>query len=255
MKCLAKKQKIQKPFSVQSNIIGTEAVVITLLNNENTQNIIFDQASNQQMLIRSPIPQENIQSNTAYLLPYSQRKTIVLDLDETLIHSEFDFTNNVDKIVKIMINNDTADLQVDFNLNYIPIYLQIRTGAADFIQTLSEYYDVILWTASPKSYADALMQEIDKRQLVKYRLYRNDCSITDRGMLYKDLSRLGRNLENVAIVDNSRQSFAKHPDNGILIQDFYGKQDNLLFELGKELVRIQKFNNLIDNIPKKWGDV
>jgi RNA polymerase II subunit A small phosphatase-like protein len=64
-------------------------------------------------------------------------KTLVLDLDETLVHSTFDYVENYDLVIPIEIEGSC------FN-----IYVSVRPGAFEFIEELSDYYEIVIFTAS-----------------------------------------------------------------------------------------------------------
>lgn len=64
-------------------------------------------------------------------------KTIVLDLDETLVHSSFDPIDNPDVTIPIKIENS------EFNINVL-----IRPHAFEFIEEISKYYEIVIFTAS-----------------------------------------------------------------------------------------------------------
>ena len=70
----------------------------------------------------------------------------------------------------------------------------------------------------------------------------------------KDISRLGRDLDKVIIVDNMPQNFRLQKDNGILISSFFGEDenDNALFNLKKVLVRIYEENDDVRNCIRKY---
>jgi RNA polymerase II subunit A small phosphatase-like protein len=64
-------------------------------------------------------------------------KTLVLDLDETLVHSTFDYVESYDLVIPIEIDGSS------FN-----IYVSVRPGAFEFIEELSEYFEIVIFTAS-----------------------------------------------------------------------------------------------------------
>jgi hypothetical protein len=80
------------------------------------------------------------------------------------------------------------------------IFIIVRPGACEFIETMSEYFDVILWTASLREYADPVMDRIDKNRRASRRLFRESCTLLASG-LTKDLTILDLNLKDVIIVD------------------------------------------------------
>ena len=150
---------------------------------------------------------------------------LVLDLDETLVHYFEDETES---------------------------YVKVRIGAETFIKELSKYCEICIFTASTKYYADIVIDGLDYNHLVDYRLYRQHTSI-NRGINIKDLSKLGRSLEKIIIVDNIEDNYQLQPNNGINISDFEGDEnDNELEFLLEDLLEIVKVpgKNVINELPK-----
>ena len=97
----------------------------------------------------------------------------------------------------------------------------------------SKDFEVIVFTASHKSYADAVLDYLDPdNSLIHHRLYRENCVIV-KGMHIKDLRILGnRKIQNIVIIDNAVYSFAYHIDNGIPIITWHNdKYDRELYKL------------------------
>ena len=139
--------------------------------------------------------------------------TLVLDLDETLIHY-------------ITIENIE--------------YIQIRPGAEDFIKELSEFYEIVIFTASVKCYADLVIKGIDVENKVSAKLYREHTMKIGSSNI-KDLDKLGRDLQKVIIVDNSPDNYNLQPKNGINVIDFDGNEnDDILYYLKKDLIKLAK---------------
>ena len=142
--------------------------------------------------------------------------TLVLDLDETLISFRRD--ENGRGILK-----------------YRP-YLQ------QFLTEMSKKYELIIFTAGTKEYADPILDLIDKKKIFfDKRLYRNHAIMKD-DIYIKDLSKLGRDLSKVIILDNMPQNYELQKENGIFIRNYYGedKDDNALRELIPILNKIAK---------------
>jgi CTD small phosphatase-like protein 2 len=94
-------------------------------------------------------------------------------------------------------------------------------------------FEVIVFTASHKCYADAVLDYIDpQKNLIHHRLYRENCVMV-KGMHIKDLRIFtNRKTSNIVIIDNSVHSFAYHLDNGIPIITWHNdKYDKELFKL------------------------
>lgn len=121
----------------------------------------------------------------------------------------------------------------------------MRPGAEEFVVQMAEYYEVIVFTAALQDYADWVLDQIDPRKKLKCRLYRQH-AIPSGGTYIKDLSRIGRPLNRVIIVDNLAENFQYQPENGIMIKSWMGEpQDTALMELGPILTRIGvRANNL-----------
>ena len=145
------------------------------------------------------------------------RKTLVLDLDETLIHSSFTQIPNPDLTIPVLIAHKTTLL-----------YVQKRPGVDEFLQRAAEMYELVSFTASLKSYADPILDQLDPNHFISHRLSREHC-VYYNGEYVKDLSRLGRDMSNVVILDvkstqNSPVSYRFHPANGLPIKSFTNDQ-------------------------------
>lgn len=118
------------------------------------------------------------------------RKTLLLDLDETLIHSTFISTGN------------KSDITLTFNTvtNNRTIYVHKRPNVDEFLMKMSKYYELIIFTASVSEYANPVLNELDKAHIIKYRLYRENCVYHNNGFI-KDLSKLGRKLKDTILLD------------------------------------------------------
>ncbi len=110
----------------------------------------------------------------------------------------------------------------------------LRPGIFDFLEKVNECFEIIVFTASIKDYANAVLNYLDpENKIFKYRFYRESCININDQVYIKDLRIfINRKLENVIIVDNSIYSFANQLSNGILINSFYNdKQDKELSNL------------------------
>ncbi len=123
--------------------------------------------------------------------PNVGRKTLVLDLDETLVHSSFKPVDNADIVLPV---------EIEGSICYV--YVLIRPGAQRFLERMASFYEVVIFTASLSKYAEPLLQRLDRTRAAPSHLFREHC-IFYNGVFVKDLSRLGRNLKDVIIVDVS----------------------------------------------------
>lgn len=153
-----------------------------------------------------------------YLLPARKpsdnRICLVIDLDETLVHSSFKPIENADFIVPV---------EIDGTLH--KVYVLKRPHVDEFLKRMGQIYECVLFTASLAKYADPVADLLDKDNIFKARLFRESCAFY-RGNYVKDLGRLGRDLNRVIIVDNSPASYIFHPDNAVSIPR-KTKQNNL----------------------------
>ena len=126
------------------------------------------------------------------------RYTLVLDLDETLVH---------------YVEEENS------------AYVQVRPYADHFLREMSNCFEIVLFTAAEEDYTNIVLNELNRNNYIthilcrKYTEFNDDCYI-------KDLSKLGRDLSKVCIVDNNRDNFSLQPENGLCISSYYGEQDD-----------------------------
>jgi len=98
----------------------------------------------------------------------------------------------------------------------------------EVLQYLSTLYEICVFTAGEKDYADAILDFIDEeRTIIKHRLYRNHCYKAAPRVYIKDLRIISdRALKDIVIVDNSVVSFIFNMDNGVPIADFRGQAND-----------------------------
>jgi CTD small phosphatase-like protein 2 len=154
----------------------------------------------------------------------SPRLSVVLDLDETLVHCS---------------TEPMPKSELTFNITaqgvHYTVYARRRPHMDYFLREVAKIAEVTVFTASQQVYAERLLDLLDpKRELIKHRLYRQAC-VPVEGVFLKDLSVLGRDLASTVIVDNSPQAFAYQVDNGIPIETWMDEDDDT------ELVKLLKF--------------
>lgn len=151
-------------------------------------------------------------------------KTLVLDLDETLVHSSFTKINDAD-----------FEISIELDGSVYQVYVRKRPGVDEFMKWISDKFEVVIFTASLAKYADPLLDILDKDRIVKKRLFREAC-VQHFGNYVKDLSLLGRELKHSIIVDNSPFSYMFQPSNAIAITSWFNDQeDNELIEMFPKL--------------------
>ena len=158
------------------------------------------------------------------------KQTILLDLDETLIHVDFENKyKNYDAILYFDNINENGEIEKNIQINLI-----FRPGLFQFLDYINNYFEVFIYTASYKNYADTIIDYIEKdKKYFSLRLYRENCIYLKPGIYIKDLRIINeRELKNMIIIDNSLFSFANQLDNGILVTSFFNDlNDNFLLNL------------------------
>jgi len=112
--------------------------------------------------------------------------------------------------------------------------VNIRPFSLELLKELKESFELVIFTASHSSYANKVIDYLDpQKNLIKHRLFREHCMVTEQGIFIKDLRIFGdRKLENIILVDNALYSFAYQIENGVPIIPFYdNKQDKELLSL------------------------
>ena len=179
----------------------------------------------------------NLNSNIPFIKePTTKEYTLVLDLDETLIH--------------FSINGENEG------------QLYFRPYLFQFLNSVSKYYEIIIFTAGLKEYAEIVLDLIENRfgkKIFDYRLYRENTIPNDEGVFIKDLSKIGRSIQKIIIVDNTKENYELQKDNGIEIKSYYGFndkkmdliEDNNFIEDDKCLLELQRILiKLIEDKPK-----
>mmetsp|Transcript_50544 Transcript_50544/g.130524 ORF Transcript_50544/g.130524 Transcript_50544/m.130524 type:complete len:324 (-) Transcript_50544:55-1026(-) len=144
----------------------------------------------------------------------SQRRTVVLDLDETLVHCRLE-----------NFPPTRPSFSVSFEDTDIIGQVYVRPFARLFLEVTAQLFDVYVFTASSQAYADQVLDQLDpEKRLLSGRLYRQHCTERGGGFL-KDLRSLGCPMERAVLVDNSPVSLVLYPSNGILCSSWMGEED------------------------------
>ena len=136
------------------------------------------------------LPNKNINDKREY--------TLVLDLDETLVH-----------------------YIEEGNLCYV----KVRNGTENFIQQISKFCEIIIFTASTSNYCDYILNQFDCKKAIDFRLYRQHTKLMNNYYV-KDLSLINRDLSKVIIIDNIEENYMLQPSNGLNILNFEGDEND-----------------------------
>jgi CTD nuclear envelope phosphatase 1 len=150
-----------------------------------------------------------------------KRKTLILDLDETLVHSTIKPVTHHHLTVDVLIDGMTCTF-----------YVIKRPHVDLFLQKVAEWFDLVIFTASMQQYADPLIDQLDIHKLVKGRLFRESC-LAKEGNFVKDLGLIGQDLSSTIIVDNSPIAYSHNKENALPIENWMGDnpQDDALLNL------------------------
>ncbi|KAG0222680.1 mitochondrial inner membrane protein required for protein import [Actinomortierella wolfii] len=127
--------------------------------------------------------------------PYQQPYTLVINLDDTLIHSSWDKEHGW-RVAK-------------------------RPGAEYFLAYLFQHYEIVIFTTQTADMANRILEKLDPYQYAPYRLYRESTRYID-GKHVKDLSHLNRDLSKVIIMDSNPDSYSLQPENAIEMKPWKG---------------------------------
>ena len=168
-------------------------------NKEQENNIILDYEKNR--------------ASPPFLKNKNQKKyTLVLDLEETLVH----------------INQSGECI--------------LRPGLYKFLKNIKPYYELVSFSNESKYSSEPIIDIIEeKKKYFDYNLYREHLTFIGKEFI-KDLSKLGRDIKKVIVVDNIANNYKLNPENGIQILPFFGENndDNVLEELKKILILFYK---------------
>mmetsp|Transcript_12449 Transcript_12449/g.18688 ORF Transcript_12449/g.18688 Transcript_12449/m.18688 type:complete len:335 (+) Transcript_12449:147-1151(+) len=169
--------------------------------------------------------------------------TLVLDLDETLIHSSFELTTSAKCALPVIVDGTRH-----------VVYVSVRPGTYEFLKSIGEKFEVIVYTASLKTYADSMLKFLDKENIVKNILSRSSCfspenaSIGGNPGAVKDLSLINRPIERTILIDNSPHAASLFPENSIIVKDYLGfinqENDDELMSLVPFLEKISEIDDI-----------
>ena len=165
----------------------------------------------------------------------TKKFSLVLDLDETLISLDRNKVNQNNKGI-----------------------LKFRPGLLKFLSKIKKYYEIIVFTSGTKEYADQIIDVIENdEKFFDFRLYREHTLFYNNEFI-KDISRIGRPLDKIIIVDNLPQNFRLQKENGIEIKSFFGDDNNdkALVSLGNILKKIaNRFNDTRNGIIEYKNEI
>jgi len=184
-------------------------------------------------------------------LENSGKRCLVIDLDETLVHTERQpsgFTGG----------RYDFKISVKFGASTFQMYVAKRPGCDHFLRKAAENFELVIFTASVEPYCTAVMERIDPDGIVSACLHRTHCTFYQNELYVKDLSRLGRDLPNCILLDNNADCYLFQPQNAIPINSWYDDKtdtdlDNVLGILDVIATSRQKAVKTLAEIDDKLG--
>ena len=171
-----------------------------------------------------------------------EKKLLILELDETLIHTSF-----------VQIPN--CDYDFNFNINFlerpVTVFVYKRPYVNEFLYQMSKYYNIIIYSSNIKEYSNPLIDKLDEENVIYKRIYK-DKTIELNGKLISDLTKLiydyGKNI--IIISNNSVPSFINDSNNNTLpINSWnFNKSDDELIKLKSFLEFLSSVNDVRDYI-------
>ncbi len=234
------------------NYQDKEETIKVLSDKENIDNyyeyLEFCYETLQQMNINE-VPKAKIQIDFKFIKEKKKKKIALFDLDETLVHCIGEINSN---------NSNDPKFKNAHKINVVlpckkevTIGINIRPHLIESLDKIKDVYNLVIFTASHRSYSDAVLNYLDpKDKYFHYRLYRDSCvqyKTNDMNFYVKDLDIFNDNydLKDIIIIDNSILSFAYHINNGIPVVPFYDStQDSELSLLSFYLLSIASYKDL-----------
>lgn len=230
--------KVEHPSSLNMTLDELHEQQVSLQHQQETFNDAFDLSALQ--------PEQQFDKVSKRLLPpkdvnrFGNKKCLVLDLDETLVHSSFKYVKAADFVIPVEIDGIVHS-----------VYVLKRPGCDEFLRQVAKWYEVVIFTASVSRYGDPLLDTLDgvlkpnpvskngSRELynntgqrhIHQRLFRDSC-YNYEGNYVKNLSQIGRPLEDIIILDNSPASYIFHPQHAVPISSWFSDiHDNELLDI------------------------
>ncbi|KAF6839409.1 nif domain protein [Colletotrichum plurivorum] len=187
------------------------------------------------------------------------QKTLILDLDETLIHSMSKGGRmSTGHMVEVRLNQTYvgAGGQTSIGPQHPILYwVNKRPYCDDFLRRVCKWYNLVVFTASVQEYADPVIDWLEaERKFFSARYYRQHCTFR-QGAFIKDLSSVEPDLSKVMILDNSPLSYLFHQDNAIPIQGWINDPtDNELLHLVPLLEGLQYVSDVRALLALRGGE-
>jgi len=207
----------------------------------------------------SEVVPDDVAARLPHLLPpqmeaHSGRRTLLLDLDETLVHCHCQPT-----ALPGSMPWPDMHLEIGGGDTMLPVVLRaniyVRPFARQLLRIAAEIFEVVIFTASAAIYADKVLDFLDPgHTLITHRLYREACTEIAGGH-FKDLRRIGRPLKDCVLVDNSPLAAGLTPDNGLLVSSWFADDQNdcELEHLMEVLKKLRYVESMPAHLEQRYG--
>lgn len=232
----SKSKYITSLSQTQPNSIINKYISITNKNNSNNNQKDNQANEHKEMIFNltnikpSPLlPEKSIKNRN--------KKTLLLDLDETILHSSEYKVTSPDMIISI----DNRE-----------VYIKLRPFLKEFLTQVSVLYEIIVYTSSYDDYALEVCSRLTTSQSlsisIDYLLSREAC-LNYKGEHIKQVNLLGRDLSQIVVIDNNPIGFLMTTQNGIGIRPWIGNAyDNELKYLTYILLEISQYSDVRDGV-------
>lgn len=198
--------------------------------------------------------EEMLKARTVGFGEKRRHKTLVLDMDETLIHAEI-LPESAKEIKDADFTITLKNVNSDGKEEVFKVYVKIRPFYDECMESLANLYEIVVFTAAEQEYADAILDILDTEKYISKRLYRQHCIPVEDKYFVKDLRIIeDRELKDVILVDNSIISMAFNIDNGIPVAPFYRwtKNDEELLFLHSYLEELYHEDDIREHNKEKF---
>ncbi|XP_030081150.1 CTD nuclear envelope phosphatase 1 homolog [Drosophila hydei] len=169
-----------------------------------------------------------------------RRKTLILDMDETLISSVILYRvketsdtgsehNRRYKAKSVLVQSVPYDYTFDIPISDANVYVYKRPYVDLFLDRVSKWYNLVVFTAASEIYASRVLDFLDAgRNILDHRMFRQDC-IEICGIRAKFVSLARKDLASVLLLDDCPMENSFNVGNTVNIKSFrIGSQDNEL---------------------------
>lgn len=196
------------------------------VSSNNLRQMLANRPARWGMPAKMPVMLENDSTRTG-------KYCLVLDLDETLVHSSFTPISNADYIIPVNIDGVVHN-----------VFVLKRPGVDEFMRRVGEHFEIVIYTASLSKYADPLLDQLDIHNVIDKRLFREHC-VFHEGYFVKDLSLLNRSIKKSIIVDNSPMSYKFQPENAIDCSSFIDDPKDIeMWQIADFLINIKSVDDV-----------